>query len=272
MRHSTIDGQSNTSVVDNVSNVGGNGYTVLENNNIKAYGIDPISKVSEQQGEGTVERNKCPVVIYSPALTITTEDPSETIPKPKTYVTINSYCELFFEESGSVSEDESTSTIDYTNSIDPTQFLRMYSMKTEIIPPSSSTHSSIRGRLSMLIKGFSKETNKATGVIFDDANNTNNNLSRFTREKVVYQIVLGDSCPLINGLNVDAYTKIDFEDTSETVATRIYTVTHSNLVLRSIDTRMCNVTAPVGTYSTININGTTADIYKVLYATAKPSN
>lgn len=255
MRHSTIDSQSNTSVVDNVSNIEGDGYTVLENDGIEAYGIDVIGTVSEIQGDGPVVRNKCPVVIYSPALTITTEDISETANN----TAIASYCELFFKQSSS------GSTITYADCIEPSQFLRMYSMKTNEKP--SSSPSNVKGYLSMLIKGFSTETTKAAGVTF-----TTGNLSEFTRDKVVYQIVLGDSCPLISGLGVDAYTKITFSTGSGLLPDPKYTVTHKNLVLRSIDTRMCNVTAPVGTYSTININGTTADIYKVLYGTAGPSN
>lgn len=249
MRHSTIEDNS----LGNVSDIKGDYYTIQENDNIKAYGIDPIGKVSEQQGDGVVARSKCPVVIYSPALTITTGDVSGVVSNK---LASASYGELFFEKCSS--ED----TINYTNTIEPTQFLRMYSMMTNIL-----TINVFRGYFSMLIKGFSKETDKATGVTINtQSEDINNNLSVFTREKVVYQIALGDYCPLINGLHLAAYTTIIRDQNHVPSVHRI------NVVLRSIDTRVCNVTAPVGTYSTININGTSADIYRVLYATAKPTN
>lgn len=254
MRHSTID--SDSGVSNKVSNVDENGYTVLENDSITAYYIDVIGKVNEQQGESEVTRNKCPVVIYSPALVITTEDPSDTVAKDEA---AKSYCELFFEQSST------SGALNYSERLEPGEFLKVYSMRTN-----KSSTSSFRGKLSMLIKGCCKLTTKATAITFSKISEDVNQ-SVVGRDIIVYQIALGDSCPLISDLNTYAGTSIYL--TTPGGAPEIkYVVKHYNLVLRSIDTRMCNVGTPIGEYSTININGTTADIYKVLYATAEPGN
>lgn len=255
MRHLTID--SDSGVSNKVSNVEENGYTVLENDSITAYYIDVIGKVNEQQGEGTVERNKCPVVIYSPALVITTEDPSDTVAKDEA---AKSYCELFFEQSST------SGALNYSERLEPGDFLKVYSMRTN-----KSSTSSFRGKLSMLIKGCCKLTTKATAVTFSKISEDVNQ-SVVGRDIIVYQIALGDSCPLISDLNTYAGTRIFLTTPGGAHPEIKYVVKHYNLVLRSIDTRMCNVGTPIGEYSTININGTTADIYKVLYATAEPGN
>lgn len=256
MRHSTID--SDSGVSNKVSNVEENGYTVLENDNITAYYIDVIGTVNEQQGDGVVARNKCPVVIYSPALVITTEDPSDTVAKDEA---AKSYCELFFEQSST------SGALNYSERLEPGDFLKVYSMRTN-----KSSTSSFRGKLSMLIKGCCKLTTKATAVTFSKISEDVNQ-SVVGRDIIVYQIALGDSCPLISDLNTYAGTRITLTPSTEGgLPTIKYVVSHYNLVLRSIDTRMCNVGTPIGEYSTININGTTANIYKVLYATAEPGN
>lgn len=252
MRHSTID--SDSGVSNKVSDIKENGYTVEENDSITAYYIDVIGKVNEQQGEGTVERNKCPVVIYSPALVITTEDPSETQAKDEA---AKSYCELFFEQSST------SGVLNYSERLEPGDFLKVYSMKTN--------KSLNIGKLSMLIKGCCKLTTKATAIRFSEILEDVNQ-SVVGRDIIVYQIALGDSCPLISKLNTYAGTRITLTTTGGERPEIKYKVEHSNLVLRSIDTRMCSVGTPIGEYSTININGTTADIYKVLYATAEPGN
>lgn len=254
MRHLTID--SDSGVSNKVSNVDENGYTVLENDSITAYYIDVIGKVNEQQGDGMVARNKCPVVIYSPALVITTEDPSDTAK----YEAAKSYCELFFEQSST------SGALNYSERLEPGDFLKVYSMRTN-----KSSTSSFRGKLSMLIKGCCKLTTKATAVTFSKISEDVNQ-SVVGRDIIVYQIALGDSCPLISDLNTYAGTRIFLTTPGGAHPEIKYVVKHYNLVLRSIDTRMCNVGTPIGEYSTININGTTADIYKVLYATAEPGN
>lgn len=255
MRHSTID--SDSGVSNKVSNIDENGYTVLENDSITAYSIDVIGKVNEQQGDGVVARNKCPVVIYSPALVITTEDPSDTVAKDEA---AKSYCELFFEQSST------SGALNYSERLEPGDFLKVYSMRTN-----KSSTSSFRGKLSMLIKGCCKLTTKATAITFSKISEDVNQ-SVVGRDIIVYQIALGDSCPLISDLNTYAGTRIFLTTPGGAHPEIKYVVKHYNLVLRSIDTRMCNVGTPIGEYSTININGTTANIYKVLYATAEPGN
>lgn len=259
MRHSTID--SDSGVSNKVSNVEENGYTVEENDSITAYYIDVIGTVSEIQGDGPVVRNKCPVVIYSPALVITTDDPSETAAKG---VAAESYCELFFEQSST------SGALNYSERLEPGDFLKVFSMKTNETP--SKTQSTIVCKLSMLIKGCCKLTTKATAIRFSEISEDVNQ-SVVGRDIIVYQIALGDSCPLISGLDTYAGTRVRLTTSTEGgLPIPKYEVKHSNLVLRSIDTRMCSVGTPIGEYSTININGTTANIYKVLYATAEPGN